>query len=95
MADYYYDKKGYRRFSDSGTPIHRWVAEDKLSRPLRRGEVVHHMDRDKGNNDPDNLWVFRTKNSTIGRIKKTVGGSFPAPFIFRNSWAAGLGPKHW
>lgn len=57
----YEDEKGYWRFKDSDVPVHRWVAERKLGRPLRPGEVVHHKDRDKSNNDPDNLWVFRSQ----------------------------------
>ena len=54
----YEDENGYLRFKDSDILVHRWVAENKLGRPLRAGEVVHHKDRDKLNNDPDNLWVF-------------------------------------
>lgn len=37
---------------------HRLVAEQKLGRLLRPGEVVHHIDGDKANNDPENLQVF-------------------------------------
>jgi endogenous inhibitor of DNA gyrase (YacG/DUF329 family) len=37
---------------------HRIVAEKKLGRPLKPGEVVHHIDRDKRNNHPENLMVF-------------------------------------
>jgi len=36
---------------------HRVVAEKKLGRRLRDGEVVHHRDGDQRNNDPDNLEV--------------------------------------
>ena len=54
----YIDEDGYLRFKDSDIPVHRWVAEKKLGRELRPGEVVHHKDRDKLNNDPSNLWVF-------------------------------------
>ena len=61
MAKTYKDKNGYLRFRDSDIPVHRWVAENKLGRPLRPGEVVHHKDRDKLNNDPDNLWVFASQ----------------------------------
>src|SRR2546427_5521266 len=57
----YKDKDGYFRFKDSDIPVHRWVAEKKLGRELRPGEVVHHKDRDKLNNDPDNLWVFSSQ----------------------------------
>ena len=57
----YKDENGYLRFKDSDIPVHRWVAEKKLGRELRLGEVVHHKDRDKLNNDPDNLWVFSSQ----------------------------------
>jgi len=39
------------------TAQHVLVAEKTLGRPLIRGEVVHHIDGDKQNNDPDNLFV--------------------------------------
>lgn len=37
---------------------HRVVAESMIGRRLRRGEVVHHRDGDKRNNDPSNLEVM-------------------------------------
>ena len=37
---------------------HRVVAEEMLGRPLRPGEVVHHIDGDRRNNNPSNLKVF-------------------------------------
>lgn len=37
---------------------HILVAEKKLGRPLRDGEVVHHEDEDKTNNSEDNLYIF-------------------------------------
>ena len=39
---------------------HILVAEEKLGRPLKRPEVVHHNDGVKDNNHPDNLTVFPT-----------------------------------
>ena len=41
-----------------GVHEHRIVAEKMLGRPLKKGEVVHHIDGDKRNNSPDNLMVF-------------------------------------
>jgi len=38
--------------------MHRVVAEQKLGRPLERGEIVHHLDGDKWNNAPENLEVM-------------------------------------
>jgi len=49
--------RGYVKYM--GRHEHRVVAEKMLGRPLRRGEVVHHTDGDKLNNDPSNLVVMR------------------------------------
>lgn len=37
---------------------HRVVMEKKIGRRLAPGEIVHHRDGDKGNNDPTNLEVM-------------------------------------
>lgn len=39
-------------------PLHRVVAENKIGRPLVRGEDVHHKDENKANDDADNLDVL-------------------------------------
>lgn len=57
-ANTFVDKRGYERFSDSGKSVHRWAAKKKLGRDLYPGEVVHHKNRDKLDNHPDNLHVF-------------------------------------
>lgn len=44
-----------------GRHTHRIVAEQILGRPLKQGEVVHHMDGNKRNNDPKNLMVFASQ----------------------------------
>ena len=41
-----------------GRHEHRVVAEQMIGRPLERGEIVHHVDGDKHNNDPSNLMVM-------------------------------------
>jgi len=63
MADTYVDSKGYRRFSNSGKLVSRWVAEQKIGRPLKSKEVVHHGYKGKSTNDPDNLWVFKNQST--------------------------------
>ncbi len=46
-----------------GRHEHRQVMETLLGRPLKPGEVVHHLDGDKRNNDPDNLVVLPSQSA--------------------------------
>lgn len=39
----------------------KFVAEQMLGRPLKKGEVVHHIDNNKRNNQPSNLMVFKSQ----------------------------------
>lgn len=41
-----------------GRHTHRVVAELKIGRVLLRGEIVHHKDDNKLNNDPSNLQIL-------------------------------------
>ena len=53
------DGKSYTK--SFGVHTHRKVAELKLGRQLKPGEVVHHIDGNKRNNHPDNLMIFESQ----------------------------------
>lgn len=57
----YTDERGYHRYTHNHQLVHRAVMEQKFGRKLRREEVVHHKDRNKQNNHPSNLWVFKNQ----------------------------------
>lgn len=44
-----------KRNSKNLYPLHRVLMENKLGRSLGPNEVVHHLDGNKNNNDPENL----------------------------------------
>ncbi|WP_352400124.1 HNH endonuclease signature motif containing protein [Anaerotignum sp.] len=44
-----------------GVHTHRVVAEWALGRKLKPGEVVHHIDGDRRNNNPENILVFASQ----------------------------------
>jgi hypothetical protein len=53
------DGKAYRKHL--GRHEHRVVMEQMIGRSLRAGEVVHHIDGNKLNNDPANLQLFASQ----------------------------------
>lgn len=68
----YTDKKGYKRFFDSGKLVHRWMAEKKIGGKIWKGRVVHHKDEDKGNFKPSNLQVMSRGSHSRYHAKKRI-----------------------
>lgn len=60
-----------------GRHTHRLVAEQILGRPLAAGEIVHHIDGNKRNNDPSNLMVMTQAEHCRLHFKK--GGGVDEP----------------
>lgn len=54
---------GYTRITVDGKRVleHTWVMESYLGRKLQKGETTHHIDMDKGNNTPSNLYLFESQ----------------------------------
>lgn len=44
---------------------HRLVMENKLNRKLESKEIVHHIDGNRKNNKPENLWLYATNSDHI------------------------------
>ena len=67
-------RNGYKRILPRGGGKvweHRRVAEEKIGRPLRKEEVVHHINYVRFDNRPENLDVLENK-STHAKIQKSV-----------------------
>ncbi|MDD3159573.1 MAG: HNH endonuclease [Candidatus ainarchaeum sp.] len=70
MGWFFTDKKGYKRSTTDNELIHRKVASKKLGRTIGEKEVVHHLNRNKLDNRPSNLYVFKSQNSHNKAHKK-------------------------
>lgn len=64
--------KAYKKFF--GRHEHRAVAEAMLGRPLKPGEIVHHIDGDKLNNDPMNLEVLSSQAEHVKKQRRDAKG---------------------
>lgn len=58
MAKLFVNKNGYPAYANSGMPVHRAVAQNKIGRSLRPDEDVHHNNGDKTDFRKENLSVM-------------------------------------
>ena len=71
MAKLVKNKSGYPIYRNSGIPVHKAVAQNKIGRRLRPKEVVHHHDGNKSNFKKRNLSVMRRSfHSTLHTAKR-------------------------
>lgn len=70
-----------RAFENGCVYEHILVAEKMLGRKLKKEECVHHKDKDRTNNSPDNLMVFQTNDDHVAfhggaEVVKDDGGTY-------------------
>jgi len=75
----YCDSRGY-------FPLHRYVAEAHLGRLLEAKEVVHHINGDKENNLPSNLYLFPSskEHASFHRQNTKFGATVNLPLLKSN-----------
>jgi hypothetical protein len=73
----YVDKKGYKRYKNSGKSVHRHVASRMVGGKIWKGKVVHHKDGNKLNNRRSNIQVMdRSNHSKLHANKRKKKGWF-------------------
>jgi ribonucleotide reductase alpha subunit len=70
--DYYFLENNGKLLSE-----HRFISEYKLGRKLKKGEVVHHIDKCGLNNNSDNLVVMNSKDHNKLHGKDMIGKKNP------------------
>lgn len=65
----------YTRGPNKGRSVHVVKMEERIGRPLRNDECVHHIDRDRHNNTDDNLaLVTRSGHARLHRFEDSLEG---------------------
>lgn len=79
---------------EGGEYQHRKVAREQLGRELLPGEVVHHIDGDGKNNDPNNLVVITASEHSRVHHPRLAGPCF-VKGCDRERYALGMCSRHY
>lgn len=83
------EKSGY-------VSIHIYVMTRKLGRFLKKGEVVHHIDENPNNNNPDNLQLFSSQAEHIRHhMKKDMTDRKCVICNGNKTWTDNKQYQHW
>jgi len=75
-----------------GRHEHRVIAEQMIGRPLMPGEIVHHIDGDKQNNDPSNLQVMTQGDHLREHLAPNAGPiEWQGKSLYPKEWAKEFG----
>ena len=75
-----------------GRHEHRVVAEQMIGRPLLPGEIVHHIDGNKQNNDPSNLQVMTQGDHLREHLAPNAGPiEWQGRSLYPKEWAEEFG----
>ncbi len=64
---YIYQPDHHRAMSDGYVAEHYLVAEQILNRPLTKSEVVHHINRNRSDNCPENLIIYESQGEHMSK----------------------------
>lgn len=76
-----YKPEHHRAMCDGYIYEHWLIAEQILGRPLLKTEHVHHKDRVRNNNNPDNIHVFSSRSEHMKQCHSELREFLKAPIL--------------
>ena len=66
------DYKHPNRNSQNDVLEHILVMSNHIGRPISKGEVIHHIDFDRANNDISNLHLYKTRSEHLNKSQGSI-----------------------